>query len=213
MKNITRFLGVFLIVSFFSLSAFALSVEKQAADFLADKGYIVDHRGETEEYRVDDGITRKEMMKIIAKINGEELEDTCATPFSDVSPDDWGCKYITWALERDFIAQNEQFRPEDNINITEALKLIFKAKGIEKAYDTGNWQDDYINTAFDLGLIDEHYTNYVEEASRGWIFLVAANTFEEFEVADEDEILIEDESLQKELEAIFDLFDESDDNL
>ena len=42
------------------------------------------------------------------------------------------------------------FRPDDNITKSEAIKLIFKARNIEKKYSTDNWQADYAKTASEL---------------------------------------------------------------
>jgi hypothetical protein len=43
-------------------------------------------------------MTRKEILKVIAKLSNEEIVDTCVGTFSDVDITDWGCKYIEWAL-------------------------------------------------------------------------------------------------------------------
>jgi len=84
------------------------------------------------------------------------------------------------ALDNDFIEWLQGFRPNDRVTKTEALKLIFKAKNIEKSYNTSYWQEDYISTAYYKGYIDEKFKNYNETASRWWIFLTASRTFTEF---------------------------------
>jgi len=91
-------------------------------------------------------------MKIIAKLAGANVVEKCEGKFSDVA-NDWGCKYIEWALSAGFVSANKTFRPNENITIAEALKLIFKARGITKTVNTKNWQSDYYRSAIILGLV------------------------------------------------------------
>ena len=54
------------------------------------------------------------------------------------------------------------------------MKLILGARGISKAYNTSDWQADWMNTAFDNGLISAKYTDHNTSALRGWIFAIGA---------------------------------------
>ena len=99
------------------------------------------------------------------KLSQVEISDSCREIFIDVT-DDWGCKYIESALEYEYISGNQLFRPNDSVTKTEALKLIFKARNIDKAYNTEYWQEDYVSTAYYRGYIDEKYANYNETATR-----------------------------------------------
>lgn len=135
-------------------------------------------------YRLWDTITRKEVAKIVVKIAGGEPAEKCEWKFKDVA-NDWGCKYIEWMLEKWYIKPAENFRPNDNITKSEAIKLLFKARGIQKIYNTDNWQKDYAMTAFDLGL-SEIYTDYNVNAVRGWIFVIASQSYDEFKLLDEE---------------------------
>ena len=157
MKKIFIVTTLFLQIS----TSFALSPaleynddELQWANFMAQSSYIVDYSNSPEKYRLNDSITRREVMKVIANIAGAEFWDTCEWKFSDVKSSDWGCKYIERALSIGIVANNTNFRPNDSISKAEALKMLLKGRGVEKTSDTGNWQADY-NTA----------------ASRGWIFM------------------------------------------
>lgn len=135
----------------------------------------------TKWFRLWDSITRQEVMKIVAKLSGDEISNTCSWEFSDVDKSGWGCKYIEWALGKWYITYAKTFRPEDNITKSEAMKLIFKARNIKKIYNTDNWQADYAMTAADIGLVDI-YTDYNTDASRWWIFVISSKSFEqEFE--------------------------------
>ncbi len=157
-----------------------VSGERKASEFLASKKIIESHSLSPISYNLDANISRKEVMKVISNASGIIVKDYCNEVFIDVQ-DDWGCKYIESALDNEYIAWNEKFRPNDNITKTEALKLIFKAREIEKSYETSSWQEDYISTALYIGLIDEKYWDYNSIASRGWIFLVLGKTYSNFE--------------------------------
>jgi len=133
-----------------------------------------------DEYRLDATITRKEVMKIVMKLSGKEIPNECRGVFSDVI-NDWGCKYIEAALDADYIAANATFRPDDNITKTEAMKLVLKAKNVEKTKQTSNWQADYMETAYEYGIIDAKYYDYNADALRGWIFEITTATIEKEE--------------------------------
>lgn len=176
-----KILGGILLCSVLFTSVFASSREELAANFLASKWVITDKSSNPSEYRLSDTITRKETMKIVAKLAGATVTEKCDGKFTDVV-NDWGCKYIEWALSVWFIsAGNGTFRPDDNITKTEAMKLIFKARNIAKIYTTDNWQKDYADTAYDLGIVSSKYSDYNSDAKRGWIFESVYNTYSPLE--------------------------------
>ena len=190
MKWISLALIFALLLSLFSsVTASNSSQELEAAKYLAEKWIIASVKMES-EYRIEGTITRKEVAKIVAKLAGVTPEEKCEWKFSDVT-NDWGCKYIEWMLSAGYIAANPTFRPDDNITKSEAVKLIFKARKIEKKYSTQNWQEDYAKTASELWLVDP-YTDYTANALRGWIFRLAARGFEDYK---QKEALISDEVL------------------
>lgn len=123
-------------------------------------------------------------MKIVMKLSEKDVPDTCRGEFSDVDTNDWPCKYIEAALDAEYIAANDTFRPYDFITMTEAMKLVLKSKGIQKIQETDNWQEDYMMTAYEYGIIGEKYYNYNDNASRGWIFQIATAT-----IKNEEEIM------------------------
>ncbi len=156
-----------------------VSDERKWAEFLSSKNIIEQKSFNPSEYKLQEYISRKEIMKIIIKISWEDINDDCREIFTDVE-NDWSCKYIEKALDEGYIVWDALFRPNDKVTKTEALKLIFKAKNIDKAYNTNYWEEDYISTAYYYWYINEKYKNYSESASRWWIFSVAGKTFPEF---------------------------------
>jgi len=73
-------------------------LELDGANTLASQG-VISSQENPADYRLKDNITRKEFMKVVANITQDTIEDTCKNSFSDVE-NDWGCKYIEWALEK-----------------------------------------------------------------------------------------------------------------
>ncbi len=59
------------------------------------------------------------------------------------------------------------------------MKLVLKAKWIEKTQSTENWQEDYMMTAYEYGIIDEKYSDYNADATRGWIFQITTAVIEQ----------------------------------
>lgn len=147
--------------------------ELDSANILAERG-VINIQSNPSDYRLDDTITRREFMKVVVKIVWEQVEDVCQHKFDDVIASDWACKYIEWALVRDFIASNNLFRPGDNITKAESMKLVLKARGIARIENSGDWRQDDMRTAYRKWIISTEYEDYDTYATRGWIFLIAA---------------------------------------
>ncbi len=144
-----------------------------------------------DDYRLGDTITRKEMMKIVMNLSGKNVPTLCGWVFPDVE-NDWGCKYIEEALNQGFIALNDTFRPNDSITKAESMKLILKARWIEKVQNTSDWQWDYAMTALKNGLITSNYTDHNTSATRGWIFEVWATPIGVMDKGSSDEKMMKD---------------------
>ena len=216
MKKISMSIAIICVLTF-QASALSLTEEGirefDSANYLADEWIIkdvriwLDIRGTQYElmgggemmaimdgYRLHETITRKEVMKIVMKLSEKTITDTCRWVFSDV-PADWGCKYIEAALDAWYIASNPRFRPDDNITKTEAMKLVLKAKWVQKTEETDVWQSDYMETAYFHWIIDAKYTDFNANAYRGWIFSIATATIEKEDEIFEKGWIVSDEVL------------------
>ena len=195
MKNI--FLSIVILVSIAATqAAYQIKTELESASYLAGKWVIVDQSANTNLYELNTNIQRQAVMKIVMKLSWREIIDQCRWEFDDVDTTTWPCKYIEAALDVWYIAANETFRPFDNITVTEAMKLVLKAKWIEKIQNTDAWQEDYMLTAYHYGIIDEKYFNYNAAATRWWIFQIATATIEkEVEIKTKQHNLMSDEAL------------------
>ena len=192
-----KIISLLLLVSLSFGTSFAYTdKEKDAAIYLADRE-IIKKQSNVSDYKLDKEISREETMKIIAKLSGKNVEDKCDWIFPDVNKNSWGCKYIEFAYRENLIAKNKNFRPNDLITKTEAMKLILKTKWIKKTRITKNWQEDYMITAYEKWIIEEKYTNFNANALRWWIFATATTVVkkEEEKKRIEKEKKISDEAL------------------
>ncbi|MDD3303253.1 MAG: hypothetical protein PHN31_06880, partial [Candidatus Gracilibacteria bacterium] len=149
----------------------------EAANKLASLGVIVDNSANPANYRLGDSITRAEMAKITMKLSDETVSDVCEGKFSDLTSDNWACKYAEAGLAKGFFAANATFRPMDVVTKIEALKMVMKARGIEKS-SNADWKAAYVEAAVEAGVIDASFTDYDAVATRGWIFQNSVNAIE-----------------------------------
>lgn len=189
----------------FSVSAYTNS-DVKTANFLADKSIVVDKSSSPIDYRLDDTITRREMLKIMMKLSGKTVEDICDNSFGDMNASDWGCKYAEAALDNSYIAANANFRPADNISKIESLKMIMQAKGIAR-FDNTDWRVGYTQKAEDQDLISYAFSDYDTAAKRSWIFTIAGNTFSDFNIVkDKSDLINGEEVIEWEYEEIEEFF-------
>ena len=169
-----------------------MEIHNSAANFLADKGVIVNQSGNVAEYNHTSNITRREMVKVAMNISGKNVPDSCTGEFSDLHSDDWGCKYAEAALVNWFVAANTSFRPDDLITNAESLKMIMQAKWITRD-ENSDWRAGYESKAMSEGIIMAEY-DFDASAKRGWIFDTAALSYTEFK----GEMMMEEDTMMKE---------------
>lgn len=197
----------FWIFSLLILGASAYSnSDIDTANFLADKWVIVDNSSNPATYRLDDTITRREMLKIMMKLSGKTVTDICNGSFSDLKTWDWWCKYAEAALSNKYIASNSTFRPGDNISKIESLKMIMQATWVER-FDNVDWRAGYVEKAEDEELLSYAFTDYNTSATRSWIFKIAGKTFSGFNIQeDTSDIINAEDLLEKSEEELIEFF-------
>ena len=75
----------------------------------------------------------------------------------------WSANYVNTLLEKEIVAKDENFRPDDRITRAEVLALLFRSSGEELSkyngvygdVNEGDWFADYIQTAMDKGIISQ----------------------------------------------------------
>ncbi len=117
-------------------------------------------------------ITRAEIVKMLVTSSGatnEELNANLAenytsknykyAQFKDVATNQWYAKYIVYAYSNQWIKgyPDKTFRPNQNVNMAEALKMILEVHDVQPDMDTTryligkypNWYNHYLFTAIE----------------------------------------------------------------
>jgi hypothetical protein len=173
MKNFF-FLSLLCTISIFGYSAWNVD----SANYLADNGIIKDNHGDVAQYRLDDRISRQEVVGIAMKLGGYELPENyaCIGYFSDTyfdknHSDAWVCRSVEIASNNGIVSRaNKTFRPKDFITRAEALAILMKSKNLKYVpnviiwinnqpttllYPTApQWQIDMIEAAHSQGIIN-----------------------------------------------------------
>jgi hypothetical protein len=117
------------------------------------------------------------MAKITMNMTSYDVPDQCEGKFSDLKASDWQCKYVEAGLEHGFFdGNNKNFRKDDKISKWEALKMIMKARGLEKkeGFAEDEYQKAYVAAALEAGIINKEFTDYNANAVRSFIFVSAS---------------------------------------
>lgn len=151
--------------------------EVEAANKLATNG-IIKNQDNAAAYNLDKEITRREFIKVVANLGGLTVTDTCEGKFEDLSSTDWGCKYAEAALKAGYISANAKYNPDMNVSKWEAMKMILKAKGLNKSEGFESFEAAYVDAAVKAGYV-ESFTDYNTSAKRGWLFVAGAASIED----------------------------------
>ncbi len=102
------------------------------ANFLADK-WIITKQTDPKNYRLDNYITRAELVGISLKLKGIPLPENyqCKKYFTDVTENDWICRAVEMAADGWLISRtNKTFYPQRYITRSESLSILLKASGL-----------------------------------------------------------------------------------
>jgi len=131
-KNIfLTLVGFFLIFSFGTVQASFIDVTDThknyvALQWLESRQVIEGYEDGT--FRPEQPVNRAEALKIILLGSGISFENEAngELAYSDVKNDDWFFPYVLMATEQGWVQGygNGEFRPDQNINLAEALKII-----------------------------------------------------------------------------------------
>ena len=187
MKNFLIISIFFLWIFNFSWNIFALNYSQSYIDVQNtrdDYVYIEDLRKKwiidvQENFYPDDFLTRAELTKIITLwtmwVNHQKI--AWFNSFPDVTEDDWFYPYVQSARYYHFIEwyPNCDFKPWNNINRAEALKIILKSVWLDLNFENSHFRDfsdvewfsKYANTAYEYWIYKwEKWKNWLYQ----WIF-------------------------------------------
>jgi hypothetical protein len=130
---------------------------------LKDAGIM---RGYSGDMKPDQNITRAELLKTVLEGVDTDMNGmTYKGYFSDVKSSDWSWKYVEKAYEMGIITgyTDGTFKPNQNINRAEALKIVLEGFEIwidtdfeDNVFDDVNsdaWYFDYVMTAYNNELV------------------------------------------------------------
>jgi predicted DNA-binding antitoxin AbrB/MazE fold protein len=111
-------------------------------------------------------INRAEALKIILEAFKLENNAQSQINFSDVSGDDWFAKYVAVGLNEGIVKgyNDGSFKPGNQVNFVEALKMALEAKGIETTslvytdvhggISSNDWYSGFLSFGYDKNLFD-----------------------------------------------------------
>ncbi len=133
-------------------------------------------------YKPAQSVTRAEMATIICKVQGYESEAkemAGRTDYTDVASDHWASGYINKATDEGIICGDGDgtFRPEDNVNYEEAVKMVVCAAGkADEAAKAGGYPYGHLVVANGRGYTDNVRGVTYTAASRGDIAVLVYNS-------------------------------------
>lgn len=159
-----------MIISLMNVCVFAEDLSKDKLDVLYNYGIFQgDDKG---NLNLENNITRAEFCKVILSSLGfskDALEYGGKPTFNDVDGTHWAYLYIQSAEDLDLINGYEDgsFKPDSNITLNEATKIIINALGYEsKAEELGGYPDGYKKLSEELGLTTADVADYSKKALR-----------------------------------------------
>lgn len=135
-----------------------------AVEYLTGKGIISGYEDGT--FKPDNKINRAEALKIVLLSAGIEGQSEQEINFPDVSDGDWFSGYVKKAVETGLVEGYEDgtFKPANNINIAESLKIILLAfeedmdappsKAPYPDVDSKDWYAIYVDHAKSKQIIE-----------------------------------------------------------
>ena len=107
------------------------SVYYGAVEFLKTKGIISGYPDGT--FQTEKTINRAEALKIVMLGNGSDLTSQTTLSFPDVPEKEWFYDFVRKAFELQIVEgyPDGNFKPGNNINVAESLKIIFKGFKVE----------------------------------------------------------------------------------
>lgn len=127
-------------------------------------------------YKPDQKINRAELLKIIIESAfGDDYESWIPTTsgqniYTDVPSDQWFYKYVAYGYNEHFIEgyQDGSFRPANNINFVEALKIVMIGMGYD--YVEGDpWFRNIVELASENNFIPLDIDTFSDELTRGQV--------------------------------------------
>lgn len=120
-------------------------------------------------YKPDQKINRAELLKIVVESKyGDEFNNyDGAKCFADINSSEWYAKYVCFAKQEGIVEGygDGTFKPADEINFAEALKIVLIGMGYE--YSVGEpWYRPIVETASDNNIIPLDINKFDDKLNR-----------------------------------------------
>jgi len=149
----------------------------EAVNFIRELGIMVgDENG---NFNPDNTVTRAEMAVIMCKLLGETDDQSTSNDFTDVPVDHWANRYISKAVELEFVSGygNGIYGPSDTVTYEQALTMIVRAIGLEDiAAEKGGYPNGYVETACEFGLTNWISAEIGDPLARWQVAIILYNT-------------------------------------
>ncbi len=132
-------------------------------------------------YKPEKAINRAESSKVVSLLAGateEQLAADSAKSFADLDQVSWAADYIGFASSKNIINgyPDGTFRGLNAVTYNEMGKMLVAAAGIDASALTGNWPDNYMDKAKELGILNGlTIADGNKAANRGDVALMAYN--------------------------------------
>lgn len=100
-------------------------------------------------------ITATEALVMSAGIAAPAVQ--AAVTYTDVNANDWYYSYVDKASTKQIVNgyEDNTFRPDNTVSLGECIKMIMRYKDIECELGTNHWADNYVQKAYELGLLSQ----------------------------------------------------------
>lgn len=100
-------------------------------------------------------ITATEALVMSAGIAAPAVQ--AAVTYTDVSTNDWYYSYVDKASTKQIVNgyEDNTFHPDNTVSLGECIKMIMRYKDIECELGTNHWADNYVQKAYELGLLSQ----------------------------------------------------------
>lgn len=143
-------------------------IYKNGINYLQDKGVVTGYDGGS--FQPNQTINRAEFTKIIVGsiATSAELKNCKTQYFTDVAPDAWFAQYVCVAKKKGIIDGYDDgtFKPAQNINFSEAAKIIGKIYG-SNFTATDPWYETYVSWLDDNNAIPLTIVSFNKSITRG----------------------------------------------
>lgn len=143
---------------------------KEAIDFLTYREIVSGYPDGT--FKPSQTLNRAELLRIV--IGSVYADTSLFTPFSsnycftDIDANQWYTQYVCFAYSKGFIDgyPDGSFRPDDKINLVEALKISLEVFGV-KYEATDPWYKGLVERASVYNYIPLDFISFDQEVTRG----------------------------------------------